>query len=266
MLASLLKPNAFLHLSPNMPDFIKLNPLDPYQGIQVSIPVRNIYQLPTAPQYLFDEEARRSRRNLSDNLNFFTGCGYLLGALGGGASGLIAGVKSFKPSDTAKLRANWVLQPSDLEATAKNILERMQAKGFTDMSRYVKPSVELIVVTPATEVVQDVEVHFEAEGHNSNATIYEDFNENLNSKTVGGFNMAGSNAAVYEDCENLDSNTVGGFNMVGGNVAEIVQDVEVYFEVRGQNSNATVYQNFNENLNSYTVGGFNFFQYLNTSL
>nr|POE70170.1 mitochondrial import inner membrane translocase subunit tim23-1 [Quercus suber] len=86
----------------------------PYQGIQVSIPVRNIYQLPTAPQYLFDEEARRSRRNLSDNLTFFTGCGYLLGALGGGASGLIAGVKSFKPGDTAKLRANWVLQPSDL--------------------------------------------------------------------------------------------------------------------------------------------------------
>nr|POF22892.1 mitochondrial import inner membrane translocase subunit tim23-2 [Quercus suber] len=75
---------------------------------------RNIYQLPTAPQYLFNEEARRSHRNLSDNLTFFTGCSYLLGALGGGASSLIAGVKSFEPGDTAKLRANWVLQPSDM--------------------------------------------------------------------------------------------------------------------------------------------------------
>ncbi|KAK7829843.1 mitochondrial import inner membrane translocase subunit tim23-2 [Quercus suber] len=82
--------------------------------IQVLIPVRNIYQLPTAPQYLFNEEARRSHRNLSDNLTFFTGCSYLLGALGGGASSLIAGVKSFEPGDTAKLRANWVLQPSDM--------------------------------------------------------------------------------------------------------------------------------------------------------
>ncbi|KAF3955566.1 hypothetical protein CMV_019227 [Castanea mollissima] len=85
---------------------------DPYQGIQVPIPVRNVYQLPTAPQYLFDEEARRSRRNLSDNLTFFTGCGYLLGALGGGASGLVAGVKSFEPGDTAKLRVNRVLNAS----------------------------------------------------------------------------------------------------------------------------------------------------------
>ncbi|KAK7846326.1 mitochondrial import inner membrane translocase subunit tim23-1 [Quercus suber] len=100
---------------------LDVNLESPYQGTQVSIPVRNIYQLPTAPQYLFDEEARRSRRNLSDNLNFFTGCGYLLRALGGGASGLIAGVKSFKPSDTAKLRANWVLQPSDLGEDCINI-------------------------------------------------------------------------------------------------------------------------------------------------
>ncbi|KAK7811908.1 mitochondrial import inner membrane translocase subunit tim23-1, partial [Quercus suber] len=82
--------------------------------IQVSIPIRNIYQLPTAPQYLFDEEARRSHRNLSDNLTFFTGCSYLLEALGGGAPGLIAEVKSFEPGDTTKLRANRVLQPSDL--------------------------------------------------------------------------------------------------------------------------------------------------------
>ena len=98
----------------------------------------------------------------------------------------------------------------------------------------VKPSVQLIVVTPATEVVQDVEVHFEAGGQNSNAAIYEDFNENLNSKTMGGFNMAGGNSNVYEDFnENLDSNNVGGYNMAGGNAAEVVQDVEVYFEVGG---------------------------------
>ncbi|GMY34635.1 mitochondrial import inner membrane translocase subunit TIM23-1-like [Fagus crenata] len=85
---------------------------NPYQRTQVQKPESYAYQLPTAPQYLFDEEARRSRRNLSDNLTFFTGCGYLLGAVGGGASGVVAGVKSFEPGDTTKLRVNRVLNSS----------------------------------------------------------------------------------------------------------------------------------------------------------
>ncbi|XP_062157199.1 mitochondrial import inner membrane translocase subunit TIM23-1-like [Alnus glutinosa] len=85
---------------------------DPYQGLQVPIPARNVYQLPTTPQYLFDEEARRQRRGWSDNITFFTGCGYLSGALCGGASGLVSGVRSFESGDTAKLRLNRVLNAS----------------------------------------------------------------------------------------------------------------------------------------------------------
>jgi len=80
--------------------------------------------------------------------------------------------------------------------------------------------VELTIVTPAIEVVQDVEVRFEAGGQNSNAAVNEDFNENLNSKTMGGFNMIGGNTFAYQDFnENLEKNTVGGFNMAGGNAA-----------------------------------------------
>ncbi|KAB1218397.1 Mitochondrial import inner membrane translocase subunit TIM23-1 [Morella rubra] len=85
---------------------------DPYQGLQVPIPARNIYQLPTSPQYLFDEEARRSRRGWSDNITFLTGCGYLAGAVGGGAYGLVSGVRSFEQGDTTKLRVNRVLNSS----------------------------------------------------------------------------------------------------------------------------------------------------------
>ena len=59
-------------------------------------------------------------------------------------------------------------------------------------------SVELTIVTPATEVVQDLEVCFEAGGQNSDVAVNEDFNENLESNIVGGLNMAGGNAAVYQ--------------------------------------------------------------------
>ncbi|KAG6669146.1 hypothetical protein I3843_01G214400 [Carya illinoinensis] len=85
---------------------------DPYQGIQFPIPARNVYQLPTGPQYLFDEEASRNRRGWSDNITFYTGCGYLAGAVCGGVSGLVSGVGSFEPGDTTKLRLNRVLNSS----------------------------------------------------------------------------------------------------------------------------------------------------------
>ncbi|XP_028807435.1 mitochondrial import inner membrane translocase subunit TIM23-2 [Neltuma alba] len=83
---------------------------NPYKDLEV--PIRNLYQLPTSPEYLFVEEARRKRRSWGENLTFYTGCGYLAGAVGGAGVGLVDGVKSFESGDTTKLRINRVLNAS----------------------------------------------------------------------------------------------------------------------------------------------------------
>ncbi|KAA0059418.1 mitochondrial import inner membrane translocase subunit TIM23-1 [Cucumis sativus] len=82
---------------------------NPYKDLQV--PYRN-FQLPTSPEFLFDEEARRQRRSWGENLTFYTGCGYLAGAVGGASTGLVSGVKSFESGDTMKLRINRILNSS----------------------------------------------------------------------------------------------------------------------------------------------------------
>ncbi|KAJ7951566.1 Mitochondrial import inner membrane translocase subunit TIM23-like protein [Quillaja saponaria] len=83
---------------------------NPYKDLEV--PIRNLYQLPTSPEYLFVEEASRKRRSWGENLTFYTGCGYLAGAVGGAATGVVTGVKSFESGDTTKLRINRVLNSS----------------------------------------------------------------------------------------------------------------------------------------------------------
>lgn len=83
---------------------------NPYKDLEV--PMRNLYQLPTSPEYLFVEEARRKRRSWGENITFYTGCGYLAGAVGGAAVGFVDGVKSFESGDTMKLRINRVLNAS----------------------------------------------------------------------------------------------------------------------------------------------------------
>jgi len=80
---------------------------DPYKDLDA--PIRNLYHLPTSPEFLFVEEARRKRRSWGENLTFYTGCGYLAGALGGAGAGLVGGVRAFESGDTAKLRINRVL-------------------------------------------------------------------------------------------------------------------------------------------------------------
>ncbi|XP_022953829.1 mitochondrial import inner membrane translocase subunit TIM23-2-like [Cucurbita pepo subsp. pepo] len=82
---------------------------NPYKDLQV--PYRN-FQLPTSPEFLFDEEARRQRRSWGENLTFYTGCGYLAGAVGGASTGFVSGVKSFESGDTMKLRINRILNSS----------------------------------------------------------------------------------------------------------------------------------------------------------
>lgn len=83
---------------------------NPYKDLEV--PIRNLYQLPTSPEYLFVEEARRKHRSWGENLTFYTGCSYLAGAVGGAGVGLVEGVKSFESGDTAKLRINRILNSS----------------------------------------------------------------------------------------------------------------------------------------------------------
>lgn len=80
---------------------------NPYQDLQV--PIRNLYNLPTAPEHLFLEEASKPHRSWGENLQYYTGCGYLSGAIAGGAKGSIEGLKAAEPGDTLKLRINRVL-------------------------------------------------------------------------------------------------------------------------------------------------------------
>ncbi|GMH17592.1 hypothetical protein Nepgr_019433 [Nepenthes gracilis] len=82
----------------------------PYRDLQ--IPYQTLYQLPTRPEYLFQEESLRQRRSWGENLTFYTGCGYLGGAVFGAGRGLVDGVKAFESSDTMKLRINRILNAS----------------------------------------------------------------------------------------------------------------------------------------------------------
>ncbi|XP_020231724.1 mitochondrial import inner membrane translocase subunit TIM23-1 [Cajanus cajan] len=79
----------------------------PYQDLNV--PIQNLYNLPTAPDHLFPEEAARTHRSWGDNLQYYTGTGYLSGALIGAARGTAQGLREAEPADSLKLRLNRVL-------------------------------------------------------------------------------------------------------------------------------------------------------------
>ncbi|KAJ9692022.1 hypothetical protein PVL29_011221 [Vitis rotundifolia] len=83
---------------------------NPYQDLQ--IPIQNIYKLPTSPEFLFQEESVAQRRSWGENLTYYTGIGYLSGAVAGAAKGLVDGVKASEPGDTVKLRINRILNAS----------------------------------------------------------------------------------------------------------------------------------------------------------
>lgn len=82
----------------------------PYQNLQV--PIQTLYQLPTRPEYLFQEESLRQRRSWGENITYYTGCGYLAGAAAGAGKGFLDGVKASEPGDTIKLRINRILNAS----------------------------------------------------------------------------------------------------------------------------------------------------------
>lgn len=74
--------------------------------------LESVYRLPAAPEYLFPDEAAVQRRNWSENLTYYTGCGYLSGAVLGGAKGLGEGVRLREEGDTTKIRVNRMLNAS----------------------------------------------------------------------------------------------------------------------------------------------------------
>lgn len=74
--------------------------------------VNTLYRLPSSPEFLFPEEAAVQRRNWSENLTYYTGCGYLSGALIGGGLGVVDGIRASEDGDTLKLRVNRVLNAS----------------------------------------------------------------------------------------------------------------------------------------------------------
>ncbi|XP_059651058.1 mitochondrial import inner membrane translocase subunit TIM23-3 [Cornus florida] len=79
----------------------------PYQDFNV--PIQNLYNLPSSPEYLFSEEAAVQRRSWSENLTYYTGSGYLAGAIVGAAKGTLQGFKEAEAGETLKLRVNRVL-------------------------------------------------------------------------------------------------------------------------------------------------------------
>ena len=71
-----------------------------------------LYRLPSSPEFLFPEEASAQRRSWGENLTYYTGCGYLSGAVAGGMLGLVDGFRAAEQGDTAKLRVNRLLNAS----------------------------------------------------------------------------------------------------------------------------------------------------------
>ncbi|KAJ0881224.1 hypothetical protein HanRHA438_Chr10g0472031 [Helianthus annuus] len=83
---------------------------NPYQDLK--LPTQTLYKLPTSPQFLFQEESIAQRRSWGENLTYYTGIGYLSGAVIGAGKGCIEGMKAFEPADTSKIRVNRILNGS----------------------------------------------------------------------------------------------------------------------------------------------------------
>eukprot|EP00262_Sarcandra_glabra_P012848 TRINITY_DN3397_c2_g1_i1.p1 TRINITY_DN3397_c2_g1~~TRINITY_DN3397_c2_g1_i1.p1 ORF type:complete len:139 (-),score=5.35 TRINITY_DN3397_c2_g1_i1:247-603(-) len=83
---------------------------NPYQNLQ--IPIQTLYKLPTAPEFLFQEESIVQRRSWGENLTYYTGCAYLSGAIAGAGKGFSDGLKYIERGDTWKLCVNRILNAS----------------------------------------------------------------------------------------------------------------------------------------------------------
>ncbi|KQK00726.1 hypothetical protein BRADI_3g51430v3 [Brachypodium distachyon] len=68
-----------------------------------------LYDLPTSPEFLFEEEALRKNRTWGENLTFYTGVGFCAGSLTGGARGLGRAIAAAERGESAKLRLSRAL-------------------------------------------------------------------------------------------------------------------------------------------------------------
>ncbi|KAF5840323.1 hypothetical protein DUNSADRAFT_17167 [Dunaliella salina] len=99
----------------NLPSMSGGKLYDPYEGISAAtIGRKQAFKLPERPEFVFEEEAAVRRRGWSENLQFYTGLGYLIGGGIGVAAGTYnyATVKPDIPLDTWKLKANRLLNNS----------------------------------------------------------------------------------------------------------------------------------------------------------
>ncbi|EAZ16702.1 hypothetical protein OsJ_32178 [Oryza sativa Japonica Group] len=61
---------------------------NPYHDLSTPYSYQTLYDLPTSPEFLFQEESAAQRRSWGENLTYYTGVGYLSGAVAGAALGL----------------------------------------------------------------------------------------------------------------------------------------------------------------------------------
>ncbi|KAF0930454.1 hypothetical protein E2562_032883 [Oryza meyeriana var. granulata] len=52
---------------------------NPYHDLNTPYNYRTLYDLPTSPEFLFQEESAAQRRSWGENLTYYTGVGYLSG-------------------------------------------------------------------------------------------------------------------------------------------------------------------------------------------
>uniref|UniRef100_A0A2P2JAJ8 Uncharacterized protein n=1 Tax=Rhizophora mucronata TaxID=61149 RepID=A0A2P2JAJ8_RHIMU len=86
----------------------KFRKYHPYQNLY-NVQAQCLYNLPTSPEFLFHEEAAHHRRSWGENLQYYTGSGYLAGAILGGAKGSVEGIRAAEMGDSLKLKVSRVL-------------------------------------------------------------------------------------------------------------------------------------------------------------
>ncbi|CAL9219611.1 unnamed protein product [Arabidopsis halleri] len=92
----------------------KYRQYNPYQ--QVNLPYRQLYELPTSPEFLFEEEATKKRLTWGENLTFFTGWGYVTGSVLGAVKGTFNGIGAAERGESLKIRTNRILNSGGLFA------------------------------------------------------------------------------------------------------------------------------------------------------